>query len=607
LARLRRPAARHGLILTGVALVWFVVAVMVVIPHFEGRGSPYLAYYGDLSEGTGGVAQALLSQPSALLEKFFSARNLKYLVDLYTPVGFLSLFSPLTLGFSLPDLVINLLSDHEPMHFVEKYHYVAPLLPGVMISAIQGLGWLSRQVAPLAHIALRWIALPLVAAVLGLTGYYHYYHGYTPLARAFEPYQVTAHDRLGAEIAQSIPEAAAVSAQPNLNPLVSGRKTLYRFPYIGDADTIFLDVSTLANQSQQYELIQKLLAGGEFGVVQAQDGFLVLRRGAPAAGALPDQFYTFARADSPAMPQYPANITFGDALRLIGFDLAYGRRTEMPQTPLRFVLYWQVMNPVPEDLGITLYLLGADRKVIGCTNLETRPGILTWYPTSRWQVGDTIRMEIDNMPWWTAQYARYGVALGVQHGLDVWDVAARLHPQIRSSPVSLPYTDNDTLVGLISFRTDAGGMPIPQEQPHRFTLPPGASQTAAAWEGGPELLGYSLSDRIVRPGEDLNVVLYWRTSQPIEANYKVFVHLIEDGSPLAQHDATPGLDGFPTSEWQLGEIVRDRHPLRLPSDLPEGAYTLQIGWYDPSSGQRLALAGGGDAFALPGQVSVQPR
>ena len=158
---------------------------------------------------------------------------------------------------SAPDLAINLLSTHEPMHFVQKYHYVAPLVPGIMISAILGTAWLSRQIARLTKLPHHAIVLTLTGVVFAATLYYHHYHGYTPLARAFESYQVTPHHRLGAAIAREIPVEAAVSAQPNLNPHVSGRKTLYRFPYIGDAEYIFLDVSSLANKSDQYGLIRE--------------------------------------------------------------------------------------------------------------------------------------------------------------------------------------------------------------------------------------------------------------------------------------------------------------------------------------------------------------
>ena len=217
----RTPQVIHGLALMLVAVLWFIVAVFVIVPHFEGSRSPYLSYYNQLSGGGGGGFFALLT---AALRALFNPRNVEYLIDLYTPVAFLSVFSPLALAISAPDLAINLLSTHEPMHFVEKYHYVAPLVPGIMISAILGVAWLARQIARLTRLPQRTAVLALTGLVLASTLYYHHYHGYTPLARAFESYEVTSHHRVGAALAREIPAGAAVSAQPNLNPHVSGRR-----------------------------------------------------------------------------------------------------------------------------------------------------------------------------------------------------------------------------------------------------------------------------------------------------------------------------------------------------------------------------------------------
>ena len=70
------------------------------------------------------------------------------------------------------------------MHFVQKYHYVAPLVPGIMISAILGTAWLSRQIARLTKLPRHAVVLTLTGVVFAATLYYHHYHGYTPLARA---------------------------------------------------------------------------------------------------------------------------------------------------------------------------------------------------------------------------------------------------------------------------------------------------------------------------------------------------------------------------------------------------------------------------------------
>ena len=607
----RTPQVIHGLALMGISALWFVVAVFIVIPQFEGSRSPYLSYYAQLTADAGTGSGGIFALLMAALRSIFSPRNLEYLVDLYTPVAFLSVFSPLALAISTPDLAINLLSTHEPMHFTEKYHYVAPLLPGIMISAILGTAWLSRQIARLTKLPQRTVVLALTGVVFATTLYYHHYHGYTPLARAFERYQVTPHHRVGEELAREIPAEAAVSAQPNLNPHVSGRKTLYRFPYVGDAEYIFLDVSTLANKSDQYGLIQRLLTEGEFGLVRAQDGYLLLRRGAPQA-SLPDDFFNFARVPTAPdgtlqrEPEYRTDIVFGDALRLVGFDLYDGRHTEMPQTPLRFFFYWQALKPLDQDYRFALYLLDDHRQVKGTIDLAELPGVQSWYPPTRWQPGETIRMEISDMPWWTGQFEQYGVALGVLGGDDPWDRSARLLPQIGSGDLAMPLADEKTLAELLNFRTDPGGMP--EQSVSRPSSEPlsGVTRQEARWTNGAELLGYRIADKAVRPGDELDVTLYWRTQQPLDTDYKVFVHVLRDGQVVAQHDAEPALTGYPTSRWRTGESITDWHPIQIPPEAPAGDYTVMVGLYDPTSGARAQLAQGGDVVQLADQVKIHP-
>ena len=608
----RNPRVVHGLALMVVASVWFVVAVFVIIPHFEGSRSPYLSYYNQLSGDAGGGSgkAGVFGLLAAAWRAVFNGRNVQYLVDLYTPVAFLSVFSPLAMAISAPDLAINLLSSHEPMHFVEKYHYVAPLLPGIMISAILGVAWLSRQIARLTKLPQRIAVLALTGIVLVSTLYYHHYHGYTPLARAFESYQVTAHDRLGDSIAREIPAEAAVSAQPNLNPHVSGRKTLYRFPYIGDAEYIFLDVSSLANKSDQYGLINQLLTGKEFGLVHAEDGYLVLRRGAPQA-PLPDEFFSFARAPSAPdgtllhQPQYRTDITFGDAVRLVGFDAYDGRHTEMPQTPLRFFLYWQALKPLDQNYRFALYLLDDKRQVVGTIDLGELPGVQTWYPPTRWQPGETIKMEIGDMPWWTSQFSKYSVALGVLSGDDPWATGARLQPQVGGGDLSIPLAGDKTLAELMNFRTDPGGMPVRSESLTTSELPNGAVRQNAAWANGAELLGYRIADKSVRPGDELDVTLYWRTQQPLDKDYKVFVHVLRDGQVVAQHDAEPDLGGYPTSHWRAGEVIPDRHPIQGPPEAQTGGFSVEVGLYDPATGARAQLAQGGDSVTLSEPITIR--
>ncbi len=77
---------------------------------------------------------------------------------------------------------------------------------------------------------------------------------------------------------------------------------------------------------------------------------------------------------------------------------------------------------------------------------------------------------------------------------------------------------------------------------------------------------------------DANLVLVWQAIGPVEDDYTVFVHLLDDaGSKVATADHLPAR---PTHEWPAGRILPDRTRLALSSDLPDGGYRLEVGLYD---------------------------
>jgi hypothetical protein len=101
------------------------------------------------------------------------------------------------------------------------------------------------------------------------------------------------------------------------------------------------------------------------------------------------------------------------------------------------------------------------------------------------------------------------------------------------------------------------------------------------------------------PGDVLPVVLHWRATQRVTADYHVFVHLLDaEGNRVAQSDGQPALWTRPTSSWSPGEGIEDQHGLSLPTDLPSGDYTLIVGLYNPTDGTRLRTEEGVDHVSL---------
>jgi hypothetical protein len=113
-----------------------------------------------------------------------------------------------------------------------------------------------------------------------------------------------------------------------------------------------------------------------------------------------------------------------------------------------------------------------------------------------------------------------------------------------------------------------------------------------------ELLGYTMPSSTVSAGDILSLSLFWRSDGMIKADNHVFVHILnERGDLVAQDDGVPASRGRPTWGWQEGEIVRDDHPLALPSDLPVGTYAVSVGMYDYGTKTRLpARAADGTQF-----------
>jgi hypothetical protein len=113
---------------------------------------------------------------------------------------------------------------------------------------------------------------------------------------------------------------------------------------------------------------------------------------------------------------------------------------------------------------------------------------------------------------------------------------------------------------------------------------------------------------IVSPEETLHLILYWQALAPSAADYTVFTHLLgghnpETGGPLwAGHDSQPCGGHYPTTTWQVGQVILDVHPLAVPAGTPPGDYQIEAGLYDLATMGRLPAT---DALGqrLPGDAA----
>jgi hypothetical protein len=97
-----------------------------------------------------------------------------------------------------------------------------------------------------------------------------------------------------------------------------------------------------------------------------------------------------------------------------------------------------------------------------------------------------------------------------------------------------------------------------------------------------ELLAFTADWAVYRPGDTVEVTLYWRALRDLGQDYKTFIHLTDADITRqpTQHDDDPGGDYTPTTRWLPGELVPDTHRLTLPTDLPPGRYHIWADMYE---------------------------
>lgn len=591
---------RIGALTFAVATVYFVAIMYWVIPANSVVGEHlFLGYYADLGHSPAEIIVTAITRPDIVLKNLWQPAKLAYLRDIFAPFAFLPLLGLPVLLIGLPSLAINLLSSNEAMHDATQAQYISTVAPWLAMGAVFGLRTLYRGGVRLFPRAKRWLLPVLSVALLLVTSYFHVVRGYSPLSLTRPHWYVTAHDRLAGRFMAQIPPDAPLSAGGKLYPHLAHRLKAYQFPDVNDAEYIFLDVTTSSwpiHPNDVQSTVQDLLASGEFGVLDAADGYILLKRGEPQS-TLPDEFYDFARVQTPATPQYPARVRFGDDLLLLGYDvLDLVNDRGGAEVAIRW--YWQALHPLSEDVRVFPFFVDAENHVLEDTT--QRPLVAQrWYPPHRWQTDEVIATQTiqwDVGPAWS-------VGVGVMNGGPWSDWSRRLPASPEDVDDSTRAFDAGTWVRLGTFarrgrslvKLDAGPPDVAPAQVRQ-----------ANFDDRIELLGYT----VVRDGHQLQVTLHWRAQRAIPLDYSVFVHVVNaNGEVVAQHDGQPGGDvTIPTSSWRPGETILDRHVIDLPTDLPSGAYTLNVGVYYWQTLERLSVLENGapvNNFVSLGTVEIK--
>jgi hypothetical protein len=265
-------------------------------------------------------------------------------------------------------------------------------------------------------------------------------------------------------------------------------------------------------------------------------------------GALAARVFPARWQGIPPTPQ-TLDASFANGLDLIGYQAS----AFVAGRPLTLTLYWQPRHRIKADVQMVVQLL--DR------NGQKRAGVHDWplheaYRVRAWQPGEIIPLS-----------HRFDIPSDLEPG--GYRLIAGPYDLIHQEPIPL-----------------LNGQAYPTIAAFKIPLPPTAVEPAQAVEADfgetIDLTGHTLSPT----SEGLRVTLFWVANDEPQADYTVFVHLVDANGQIAgQADAQPLKGHYPTSIWSLNERVVDEHTVSA----PPGQYHVYVGLYQWETLARLPV------------------
>jgi tetratricopeptide (TPR) repeat protein len=258
-------------------------------------------------------------------------------------------------------------------------------------------------------------------------------------------------------------------------------------------------------------------------------------------------------------------IQFGDSILLLGYSTD---ESELAEGKVRVNLYWQCLQEMSSSYTVYLKLANPVYYVWGQEDSNPTP------PTNLWRRGMIVKD--------TRQLAVLPATPPGAYSIEVilWDADRQQSLETVSGgplllgPLEIPPRESLSIESLDI------------EHPMRVNL-----------DNKISLLGYNLESGF-KPGDGIQLTLFWQALAGMDEDYTVFTHLIDErGTLWGQKDNQPADGFYPTTKWQVGEIVRDQYNLMISPETPPGRYWLEVGMYLAETGERLTISDEGSGKA----------
>jgi len=288
----------------------------------------------------------------------------------------------------------------------------------------------------------------------------------------------------------------------------------------------------------------------------------------------------------------PASANFDEQLALTAQDFGVvgtgnPLRQELPSGAEAWVaLKWRALADLATDYKVAVTLVDQQDRVVGQVDKPLLSNHLRL--TSGWTRGqeEMDYYVLPNLP--ATPPGEYHIAIAVYDPVSM---------------AGLPLRDENGSVLGHSFT-------MATLQIVRPTSPPVVRAAQTVEEGtlvpGLTLVGFDLLMAQANPGDSVDIALLWRAERDLDSDYVVLMQLRDnDGTVWAHEESRPAYGTYPTSQWEMAEVVRDWHELPVPADAPSGEYELSVGLLEEGqlAGEAtlgtIHISGRAHSFAVP--------
>ena len=138
---------------------------------------------------------------------------------------------------------------------------------------------------------------------------------------------------------------------------------------------------------------------------------------------------------------------------------------------------------------------------------------------------------------------------------------------------------------------------------HVAALP---NSTGRIFGGEVKLLHATLVQRSIKPGEAVQVSLFWGATQSIPQSYRVLIEALDlNGDVIGRTRAIPFAGRFATQRWPVNQFFQDDYEIKINADAKRGAAAIKLSLMAPYPEAHLLTIDGSDDHALEiGKIKI---